>query len=232
MTYRALGGVSGAREHLRTRGVDHREQQQKMMDLIPQFYAAAWDLCRRGIIRPGVKGYMEQSTDDVSGYSFTPFGRKWLDESDQDDYVPTEPGRFAEMLAPFRDRFGSGFHERAQEGVSCYGAHAYLACCAMCGASAESILLAAATSQRSEKEVLETYKSANGRSRVEKKLFGQVKPNLKRDYDSYVGLMKYWRDESAHGTVSGITDNEAFTSLALLLRFAHFMNNNWSELVK
>jgi hypothetical protein len=29
---------------------------------------------------------------------------------------------------------------------------------------------------------------------------------------------------------SGIKDNEAYTSLALLLRFAIFVNQNWAEL--
>ena len=61
-------------------------------------------------------------------------------------------------------------------------------------------------------------------------LIGQVKEPIRREYSSYFGLLKYWRDESAHGTVSGIQDNEAFTSLALLLRFAHFMDDNWEDL--
>jgi len=178
--------------YLRSQGVNQQDLQPRMMEMIPPFYDAAWDLCRRGIIRPGVHSYMAQSTDDVNGYSITPFGSKWLNEADQDSYVPTESGRFAEMLEPFRDRFGLGFHERAQEAVRCYGAHAYLASCVMCGAAAESILLAAAISHTNEEDVLKTYKSANGRSRVEKKLFGQAKEYLKRDYGLYVGLMKYW----------------------------------------
>src|SRR5262245_10557800 len=114
--------------------------------LWPTFVAAAWELCRRGILRPGVRRLHDQSTEQGNageGYSITPFGEQWIAESDRDDFVPTEPQRFAQMLAPFKG-FGPGFLERAQEAVRCYGAHAYLACCALCGAEAESLLLAAA----------------------------------------------------------------------------------------
>ncbi len=45
-----------------------------------------------------------------------------------------------------------------------------------------------------------------------------------------MGLLKYWRDEAAHGKASNIKEEEAFTSLGLLLRFAMFMDNNWNEL--
>src|SRR5712691_12980162 len=146
------------------------EADNRIEELSPYFYAAAWDLCRRGILRPGVRRMREQETPDGSagnGYSITPFGRTWLAESDRDDFVPTEPGRFAAMLKPFQLRLGPGFYERAQEAVRCYGAHAYLGCCALCGAAAESILLAVATAKKSEEEVLSMYASAQGRSRVE-----------------------------------------------------------------
>ena len=222
------------RTYLRSRGVQHDEEERKLSEMIPSFYAAAWDLCRRGILRPGVHSYGAQATNDGNagnGYSITPFGQKWLEEGEKDDYVPTEPGRFAEMLEAFRDRFGPGFYERAQEAVRCYGAHAYLACCAMCGAASESILLATAIAKHGEAEVLKIYVAANGRSKVENMIVGQAKDYIKREYRGYTSLLKYWRDESAHGKRLGISDNEAYTSLALLLRFAHFVNDNWEELV-
>ena len=34
---------------------DH--ERQKVTELSPYFYAAAWDLCRRGILRPGIKEF-------------------------------------------------------------------------------------------------------------------------------------------------------------------------------
>src|SRR5262245_15449075 len=83
----------------------------------PIYYAAAWDLCRRGIIRPGVKSHMAQSTDQGNagnGYSVTPtpFGDVWLAESTHDDFVPTEPERFGQLLAGFKSLLGPGYHQR------------------------------------------------------------------------------------------------------------------------
>ena len=112
----------------------------------PMFFDAAWELCRRGILRPGIKTTGAQATEEGNagvGYCITPFGKKWLEE-DEDIFIPTEPERFAQMLEPYKKTFGPGYHERAQQAIRCYGAHAYLACCSMCGAAAESILLATA----------------------------------------------------------------------------------------
>lgn len=202
--------------------------------LSPYFYAAAWELCRRGIIRPGINVMDSQSTDDGgsgNGYSLTPFGRQWLSESDQDDYVPTEPGRFAEMLKPYKDRLGPQFYERSQEAIRCYGAHAYLACCVMCGAAAESILLAAAIEKsQDEDKILSMYNTSQGRSRLEKYLLGSVRKQIEHEFTGFLTLLKYWRDQAGHGAASNIGDNEAYTSLALLLRFGMYVNDWWDEL--
>jgi len=203
-------------------------------ELFPVFANAAWTLCRRGILRPGVSRYMTQATEQGSsgsGFSLTPFGDEWIRDTEHHLFVPTEPGRFAHMLEPFRDRFGLGFHQRAQAAVCCYGANIYLACCAMCGAAAESILLATAIAcVKSETKVLNAYASARGRSRVEQMVINRVVDPLKVDFLNHTRLISYWRDESAHGKLSNISENEAFTSLALLLRFALFVNQNWDTL--
>ncbi len=207
-------------------GEDSREISAVLFD-------AAWELCRRGIIRPGIKTIGAQSTDQGgsgAGFSLTAFGRKWIEESD-DIFVPTEPERFAEMLEPYKKRFGPGFFERSQQAIRCYGAHAYLACCAMCGATAESIMLAVAiTKTGDETKVLKTYRSASGRHRVEDMVIGQSSKALKREFSGLTSLLKYWRDEAAHGESSGIGDNEAYTSLVMLLRFTMFVDRYWSEL--
>ncbi len=221
--------------YFRKQGIPDHQTEQKLRGLSPIFYAAGWELCRRGILRPGIKQHGEQATADGgagNGYSITPFGKKWLEEADKETFIPTEPESFAKMLEPYRDRFGSGFHERAQQAIRCYGAHAYLACCAMCGAAAESIILAATIAkQKDEKTVLKTYSSANGRSKVENILIGKARGPLQNDYRAYSTLLKYWRDEAAHGKASNISDNEAYTSLALLLRLAMFINDHWEELI-
>ncbi len=120
----------------------------------PVFYEAAWELCRRGILRPGIKKAGEQATDDGNagnGYSITPFGRTWLENPDKDAFVPTEPERFGRLIEKHKKRFGMGYQERGQQAVRCYGAQTYLACCVMCGAAAESILLAAATAKEKKR---------------------------------------------------------------------------------
>ena len=202
----------------------------------PQFLAAAWELCRRGIIRPGIHILGAQSTEQGAageGYSITPFGRKWLKEADKDSFVPSEPERFGQLVAPFRNRFGIGFHERAQEAVRCYGAHAYLACCAMCGAAAESILLALAIVKMGDSEtVLQTYRAASGRNKVENMVIGKARQQLQTTFRGLTDVLKYWRDESAHGTESKISDLEAYTSLAVMLRFAQYANDHWAELTE
>ena len=44
-------------------------------DVSPPFYAAAWELCRRGVLRPGVCNYRGQETEYVNGYTVMPAGR-------------------------------------------------------------------------------------------------------------------------------------------------------------
>jgi hypothetical protein len=201
----------------------------------PVFLDAAWELCRRGILRPGIRTWNVQATNDGSagfGFTITPFGRTWLNEAEHDTFVPTEPERFGQLLERYRVRCGNGFHQRAQEAIRCYGAHAYLACCVMCGAASESIVLALATQKLGESEAVATYTSANGRSRLESRLIGQVNDRLKNDFQALSILLKYWRDDSAHGQETVIADNEAYTSIAMLLRFAAFIDDNWTAFTR
>lgn len=50
---------------------------------------------------------------------------------------------------------------------------------------------------------------------------------MQASFDSYLQLLNYWRDESAHGVARSIGEEEAFTSLALLLRFANLADREW-----
>jgi hypothetical protein len=221
------------RAYLSRQGIQHHAREGKLREMRPMLYAAAWDLCRRGILRPSIHSYDAQATSDGasgSGYSITPFGKRWLAEADQNDFVPTEPERFAQMLEPYRQRFGPSFQERAQEAIRCYSAHPYLACCTMCGAAAESILLAAAIAKADEDSVLSQYNTPGGRRRIENIVLGKVRQELRDAYVGYMTLLKYGRDQAAHGKASGIKDNEAYTSVALLRRFAIFVNDHWAEL--
>ena len=208
----------------------------RMQAISPEFYNAAWELCRRGVLRPGIARLGGQATPDGSagnGYSLTLFGRAWIAETDRDDFVPTEPERFGQILKPFQARFGPGFASRAQEAVRCYGAHAYLACCAMCGGAAESILLATAIARTGdEPHVLRLYLSARGRSKVEHLLLGQLRGDLQRRVRSLTDLIGYWRDDAAHGRASRLSEIEAFPALAMLLRLAAIIDDHWAELME
>jgi hypothetical protein len=198
------------------------------------FFNAAWELARRGVVRPGVKGVGQQGTDagrDGGGFAITPLGHKWLAESGSYDFVPIEPGRFAKQLSLLAPTFGEGFEERAHEAIRCYSALSYLACCAMCGAAAESIILAIGVAKSRDTAATEKlYLSSGGRGRLEKQITSVLTESLQNELKGYMSLLKYWRDSAAHGRRAGIGDSEAYTSLALLLRFAQFATDRWADL--
>src|SRR5579871_6528556 len=47
-------------------------------ELSPAFFEAAWELCRRGLLRPGVPHFGAQGEPSGAGYSLTKKGREWL----------------------------------------------------------------------------------------------------------------------------------------------------------
>jgi len=212
----------------------HLDIEARIPELSAVFYEAAWELCRRGIIRPGVRRHQEQVTDDGSGgngYSLTSIGRAWLADAEHAVFIPVEPSRVAELISHFRDLFREGFFQRAQEAVRCHSATAYLACCVMCGAAAESILLHLAIQKRGdENEVLRIYQSTSGRRKVEDIVLAGVAANLANTFRNLTDLLKYWRDDASHGTASDISEFEAYEALARLLRFAHFASDHNAEL--
>lgn len=176
---------------------------QQLEQHSPAFYAAAWELCRRGILRPGVTQLGRQITDDGTGgagFSVTPAGRAWLQQGGQQEFFAADPERFSQLLAPMKNRFGLGFFQRGQEAFRCHFALAYLACCAMCGAAAESILLAAAIAKTGDEgAVLKAYSTSGGRKRVQDILTGQAPRELAQPFGNMMGLLSYWRDDAAHG---------------------------------
>jgi hypothetical protein len=203
---------------------------------VEPFYGAAWNLCRRGILHPDITRFNARYNTSMligAGFTVTPYGKRWLDEISGYECLPSEYGRFAQLLARHAKRFGDGYHARSQEAVGCYQAHTYLACCAMCGASAESIMLAIAIAKRGDEEtVLQEYKSASGRSKVERMITGQQPGRIQQEFTLFMSLLKYWRDEAAHGSFSSIDEEEAFTTLILLLRFAQFADDRWEQLTQ
>jgi hypothetical protein len=165
------------------------------------------------------------------GFNLTSYGRAWLIDTSGFECVPSEYGRFAAMPAGHSQRFGHGYHSRAQEAARCYQAHAYYACCTMCGAAAESITLALAIAKSGDEErVLRDYNTMGGRGKVERLLTSQIRDHLKHSLTIYMDLLRYWRDSAAHGLSVDVGEEEAFTSLMLLLRLAQFGDSNWGDL--
>jgi hypothetical protein len=206
----------------------------KIKILSPSFYDAAWELCRIGILRPGVKNsglYIDDIGAGGGGFCLTAFGYAWISEKNSNDYIPSDPNRYSQMMEPFQSTFGQRYFERAREAIRCYNANAFLACSAMCGASVESILLAAAIKLKSEEEIFKMYAGAKGRNRVETLVFEKGNDYIKRIYPRYTDLIRYWRVEAAHGQPFKIGDDEAYTSMVMLLRFARFMHDHWKDLI-
>jgi hypothetical protein len=193
------------------------------------FYDAAWGLCTRGVLRPGIvypQRHIEHAGIIGAGFHITPYGKEWLNETSGYECVPSEYGRFSQLLTSHSTRFGSGYHALSQEAVSCYRAHTYLACCAMCGAASESILLALAIDKvGNEEQVLQDYRTNTGRTKIERLLLAQRNSYIQQELPNYTSLLKYWRDDATHGMGTNISEGEAFTSLVLLLRFAQFADD-------
>jgi hypothetical protein len=199
-------------------------------ELSPYFYDAAWDLCRRGILRPSVKVFGGQSVGEGEGYSVTELGRSWL-KGQTGGTTIIEPGRLGQVFVNLAVKLGSGFLQRANEATRCHAFGLNLSCCAMSGAAAESILLAVAIAKSGdEPSVMKIYEAAHGRRKIVDGIVGQARTAIASPFRSATGLLSYWRDDAAHGVVSNISEIEAHEALSRLLRFAQFANDNWDEL--
>lgn len=198
-------------------------------ELTPIFFDAVWDFCRRGVLRPGVPN---SGNADNRGFSVTKLGKSWIVSG---ALVPVllDTSRLSELFASLSANFGVGFLQRANEAARCHSFGANLAACAMCGAAAESIVLAVATAKtRDESTVMKGYLAAHGRKRTIDGIIHGARAGIADAFKAATDLLSYWRDEAAHGTHSEISEIEAHTALARLVRFAQFASDNWAELTK
>ncbi len=200
-------------------------------ELAPIFNEAAWDLCRRGILRPGVQKLGGQGDGGTgNGYTVTAMGRAWLAKGTLTPIL-FDQSRLGQLFETLSKPLGRGFQQRATEAATCHALGCYLASCAMCGAAAESILLSVAIAKiGDEATVLKTYLSSQGRKRTINSIIHGAVPALADPFKAATSLLSYWRDEAAHGAVSEISEIEAHTALGRLVRFAQFTCDNWAEL--
>lgn len=198
------------------------------------FYAAAAILCQRGILYPSWQSLRDPASRNPvigAGFMVSDYGRRWLSGLGNHATPPTENVAFIRLLDSHASRLGDGYRVRSREALACYQATTYLACCAMCGSAAESILLKLAiTKTGDEAQVMKEYRAARGRQNLENILRSQQNKHIQDELAQFLSLLKYWRDEAAHGTVSPIGEEEAFLALLLLLRLARFADERWNEL--
>jgi hypothetical protein len=141
------------------------------------FYDAAWDRCHRGIFRlsevqPEGRGTSRGPLGD--GYSLTSYGAEWL-RGTPTRYFPTERGRYVGVLEKPSRVLGDGFLQRAVEAAGCYGSGNYLACRAMSGAAAESVLLALAIAKTNDPDlILGTYAAGAVDGRLRSNMLAQL----------------------------------------------------------
>ena len=212
--------------------IQYPQDHPKNRELTPVFYDAVWELCRRGILRPSVQFMGGEGCADGSGYSLTSQGRRWIEDRASVALLGGSD-RISQQFEKLSVQLGSGFRQRATEAAQCHGFGVYVACCAMCGAAAESILLAVAIAKTGdEAKVLSSYRAAHGRQKIIDSIIGQTRQNVARPFRSAAGLLSYWRDDAAHGLSSTISEIEAHDALARLLRFAQFTTDNWTELTQ
>lgn len=195
------------------------------------FFDATWQMCLRGLLRPSAADQpYEYHRVAGDGFSFTERGLKWFAEGEMDSII-LSASRMDQLLGAYSEKFGDGYAERVHQAVLCHNARAFLACCAMCGAAAESILLATAIEkEKDEAGVLAKYKAQSGRRTIEKIIFDGHKDGFVAQFKSGLELLKHWRDESAHGTATGYDDVEATSALSHLLRFAQRVDEKWTDL--
>lgn len=211
---------------------DNRERVQRATrELSSLFMEAAWQLCLRGIVRPGVTHEGAQAVPD-GGYSLTEAGRAMLPNLDATAILLSQPGSLAATLQGYSGRFGAGFIQRAMEAIKCRNAQSWLACCAMVGAAAESILLRVAIAKTNdENAVLTAYRRAGGRQAVLNLIVGQATPQRRDTLTTFASIISLWRDEAAHGQSSPISTANADEALRQLLHMCQWVDAEWQNLM-
>jgi len=211
------------------------QQLGKLMSESRRVFAeAGWELTRRGILRPGLAAPGPGTAEgrDGSGYALTVFGEEWLRTSEEDDgFVPMQPDSLSFALARHRAKYGDGFHQRAQEALRCRKSGAWLACCIMAAAAAESVLLALAVAKTGDRDkILKDYHGRAGCHKTINALVAHSPKPVQEKLRGLLGVLSYWRDEASLGEHAEVTSANADQALQQLLRLAQWAASvDWTE---
>jgi hypothetical protein len=197
------------------------------------YFVAAWQLARMGILAP-VPAIRINEGDITQRDEFvlTEQGRGWLSDSSVDPVLPAEQTRFKNALDAQAPRYGKVFRDRAIEALRCYNAHCFYACCVMCGAAAEAILLEVAAAKADDRTGVEAdLRTAKGRDKLLNRIKSQRNAFEQKALDQFIDLTAYYRDDAAHGIDAPIDEEAAHLALVTLLRLARFVGDRWDVLV-
>jgi hypothetical protein len=84
----------------RQRNIPDANREVVVRQITPICMDAAWELCRRGLVRPGAKNIDEQAVAET-GYSLTEAGRAALAHIDPANILIMQPGSLAATFATF-----------------------------------------------------------------------------------------------------------------------------------
>lgn len=200
----------------------------------PKILSALWRLCLRGVLRPSTQriysGYSGNSHFPGSGYSFTESGRAWLEKS-ENEFALLSPQALSKLLDTYEPIFGKGFTERAHNAFLSFDCGAYLACCAMSGAACESIYLSLAVAKaQNPTEVYEKYRGRNGRVELQKIIEHNQSGSVIAAIQSGFNILKYWRDNTAHGDETKVGWIQARSALNALTEQAQIAEKYWTTI--
>ncbi len=202
--------------------------EERQAELSPAFMSAVWELCLLGVLRPGFPNTRFNGASN-DHYAITESGKHWLRDAGEFTLIPVDYDSFSTLLEPFAE-FSPAFFERARDAALCWKAQAYFACCAMCGAAAEAILLSAASAKLGDDQARAIYRGKSGRSKIESIVIGQAKAIIKQALQPLFGFIAYWRDAASHGAASGVSRNDAITAIRGLFYYAKIVHENWAAL--
>jgi hypothetical protein len=194
-------------------------------------HEVAWQLVRRGILVPMPRLHRQSDSYGLEdAFHITPHGMRWLGSHPDDVVSPVDGSRFASVLRHHAARFGALYEMRALEAHACYQAQLYLGCCAMTGAAAEAIVAAILVERVGVEKANTLLNGAGWRKKSLDALKHDAAPGHAARLDSFLELLNRWRDSAVHNREASPTEEEAFMSMLLLLRFVLFADEQWPAL--